>query len=305
MIACQCQGCGAAFDAEPAGGHRLMCGDSTSAADVATLMGDDRASLLFTSPPYGQQRDYTTGGIGDWDVLMQGVFAAAAGAVTEDVQILVNLGLIHRDAEWQPYWQGWVEWMRTQGWRRFGWYVWDQGFGLPGDWNGRLAPSFEFVFHFNRTARQANKIIPCRWAGHVNSEKGGLRAKDGKVGEWTHGGQAIQETRIPDNVLRITRHTARGIEIEHPAVFPVKLPEFLMQVYADDGDVVFEPFGGSGTTLLAGHGEGMRVRAMEIAPVYVDLAVVRFQLFAGTPAILAADGRTFEQVIADRTKEGR
>jgi len=45
------------------------------------------------------------------------------------------------------------------GLRRFAWQVWDQGPGLPGDWNGRLAPSFEFVFHFNRTARQANKII--------------------------------------------------------------------------------------------------------------------------------------------------
>ena len=174
--------------------------------------GDFGAAVVFTSPPYGNQRDYTTGGIGDWDALMRGVCGHLDAAVAPDAQVLVNLGLIHRDGEWQPYWSGWMDWMRTIGWRRFGWYVWDQGPGLPGDWNGRLAPSFEFVFHFNRTARQANKIIPCRWAGHVNSEKGGLRAKDGTVGEWQHAGQGVQETRIPDSVLRITRHKARGIE---------------------------------------------------------------------------------------------
>jgi hypothetical protein len=66
---------------------------------------------------------------------------------------LVNLGLIHREGEWQPYWQGWLGWLRAQGWWRFGLYAWDQGPGLPGDWNGRLAPAFELVFHLNREAR--------------------------------------------------------------------------------------------------------------------------------------------------------
>jgi hypothetical protein len=66
-------------------------------------------------------------------------------------QALVNLGLIHRDGEWPPYWQGWLEWMRAQGLRRFGLYAWDQGPGLPGDWNGRPAQAFELVFHFNRS----------------------------------------------------------------------------------------------------------------------------------------------------------
>ena len=123
------------------GRHRLICGDSTDAKVVAALMEDERARLCFTSPPYGNQRDYTSGGIADWDGLMRGVFGNVPMAA--DGQVLVNLGLIHRDNEFIPYWNAWVEWMRTAGWRRFAWYVWDQGPGMPGDWSGRFAPSFD------------------------------------------------------------------------------------------------------------------------------------------------------------------
>ncbi|MCO6415166.1 ParB N-terminal domain-containing protein [Siccirubricoccus sp. KC 17139] len=283
------------------GEHRLACGDSTNRSTVARVMAADRAALLFTSPPYGNQRDYTTGGVFDWDALMQGVFGHLEGALRRDAQVLVNLGLIHREGEWQPYWQGWLDWMRGQGWRRFGLYAWDQGPGLPGDWNGRLAPAFELVFHFNREARQANKIVPCKWAGTPNKGSG-LRAADGEVKAYTHIGLPVQEMRIPDSVLRITRHKARGIETEHPAVFPVALPEFLMRAYTDEGDVVFEPFGGSGTTILAGQRTGRRVRAIELAPAYVDLAIARWRmLHPDLPVTLAEDGRDHDTVAAART----
>lgn len=286
------------------GAHRLICGDSTDPAVVAALMTGDQASLCFTSPPYGQQRDYTQG-IADWDALMRGVFANLPMA--DDGQVLVNLGLIHRDNEVIPYWDGWLAWMRTQGWRRFGWYVWDQGPGMPGDWAGRLAPSFEFVFHFNRQSRKPHKIVPCKHAGqdsHLRADGSStaMRGKDGEVGGWTHAGQPTQDFRIPDSVIRVMRHKGKiGRDIDHPAVFPVALPEHILLAYSDPGDVVFEPFGGSGTTILAAQKTNRVARAIELAPSYTDVAVKRFQQnHPDIPVTLLATGQTFAKVEAER-----
>jgi DNA modification methylase len=291
------------------GQHRLICGDAADPSVIASLMLGEQAKLCFTSPPYGNQRDYASGGITDWDGLMRGVFGNVPMA--EDAQVLVNLGLIHRDNEVIPYWDGWLGWMRTQGWRRFAWYVWDQGPGMPGDWQGRLAPSFEFVFHFNRQNRKPNKIVPCKHAGqdsHLRADGSStaMRGKDGEVGGWTHAGQPTQDKRIPDSVIRVMRHKGKiGQDIDHPAVFPVALPEFILDAYSDSGDIVFEPFGGSGTTMLAAERTGRRCRAVEIAPEYVDVAVKRFQQnFPDVPVTLLGDGenvgQTFEAVAAER-----
>jgi DNA modification methylase len=285
--------------------HRLICGDASDPVVIATLMQDEQASLCFTSPPYGNQRDYTSGGIADWDGLMRSVFAQVPMA--PDGQVLANLGLIHRDNEFIPYWDTWLAWMRSQGWRRFAWYVWDQGPGMPGDWQGRLAPSFEFIFHFNRQARKPNKTVPCKFAGgtgHLRADGSStaLRSNEGDVNVWSHKGVPTQDHRIPDSVIRVMRHKGKiGQGIDHPAVFPVTLPVEVIEAYTQEGEIVFDPFGGSGTTLMAAQRAGRIGRAVEIAPEYVDVALIRFQQnFPGVPVTLTATGEPFEVVAAQR-----
>ena len=287
------------------GPHRLICGDASDPAVIATLMQGDAARLCFTSPPYGNQRDYTSGGIADWDGLMRGVFPSLPMA--SDAQVLVNLGLIHRDNEVIPYWDAWLLWMRTQGWRRFAWYVWDQGPGMPGDWAGRLAPSFEFIFHFNRQSRKPNKSVPCKHAGqesHLRADGSStaMRSKDGEVGGWAHKGQPTQDNKIADSVIRVMRHKGKiGQDIDHPAVFPVALAAFVIEAYSNPSDIVFEPFGGSGTTVLAAQRTARQCRAVEIAAQYVDVAVLRFQQnFPDVPVTLVATGQSFSEVAAQR-----
>jgi len=288
------------------GPHRLICGDAADPAVVAALMRGETAHLCITSPPYARQRDYASG-ISDWDALMRGVFAAADDALRDDAQLLVNLGLVHDDNEVQPYWDDWTAWMRAQGWRRFGWYVWDQGPGLPGDWRGRLAPSFEFVFHFNRSNRKANKTVPCKFAGqdiHLRADGSStaLRGRDGGALAWSHEHQPTQAMRIPDSVIRVMRHKGKlGRGIDHPAVFPVALPAFVIEAYSDAGEVVYEPFGGSGSTLIACERTGRVCRAVEIAAEYVDVAIERArQQLPGVPITLEATGQCFDAVAAER-----
>jgi DNA modification methylase len=190
--------------------------------------------------------------------------------------------------------------MRSAGWRRFGWYVWDQGPGLPGDWNGRLAPSHEFIFHFNRVAERARKTKDSMMAGLAVGGRG-LRAKDGTISRKTNEGGVYQTTKIPDSVIRVMRHKGGlGDAGSHPAPFPVDLVTELLTAFSDIGDVVFEPFCGSGTSILAAEKNGRGCLAMELSPAYCDVAIKRWSKFTGRAAVLADDGRTFDEVSAAR-----
>jgi DNA modification methylase len=223
--------------------------------------------------------------------------------VTHDAQVLVNLGLVHRDGEWLPYWDGWTDWMRTIGWRRFGWYVWDQGFGLPGDWNGRLAPSHEWVFHFNRMAERARKTVAKNLENVRvrNPKQAILRSATGEKKSTSNPEACAQPNKIPDSVIRIMRQQGGiGDGLDHPAVFPVDLPGEFINAFSDPDDLVYEPFCGSGTQLIAAQKNGRSCFGMEIAPQYVDVAIRRWQAFSGQTATLHGTGRTFADMEAER-----
>jgi len=281
------------------GRHRLICGDSTSAMDVAKLMAGQSADLCFTSPPYAQQRQYKAE-ISDWDGLMSGAFGGLP--VKHGAQVLVNLGLIHNSGRVDCYWDKWLTFMESADWPLFGWYVWDKGFGLPGNWNGRLAPSHEFIFHFSHGGNKpANKWVDKKPESIGKIKRGtGIRRADGTMSGISSPEAGKQPTKIMDSVIRITPHMGRQNVVSHPAIFPVALCDAIYKSYAKAGDWVFEPFSGSGTSIIACEQFGANCAAIELAPAYVDVAVLRWQDFTGHAAVLDGTTRTFAEIAKER-----
>ena len=87
-------------------------------------------------------------------------------------------------------------------------------------------------------------------------------------------------------------------DVSHPAMFPVALCENIYKSYAKAGDWMFEPFNGSGTSLIACEKLGMSCAAMELAPEYTDIAVSRWQQYTGKEAVLESTGETFNSKIS-------
>ncbi|WP_297475536.1 DNA methyltransferase, partial [Ferrovum sp.] len=83
----------------------------------------------------------------------------------------------------------------------------------------------------------------------------------------------------------------------HPTMKPVELVERAIRNSSKTRDLVLDPFGGSGSTLIACEKTGREARLMELDPKYVDVIVKRWQEFTGKQAVLEADGRTFDEVM--------
>jgi DNA modification methylase len=90
----------------------------------------------------------------------------------------------------------------------------------------------------------------------------------------------------------------------HPTVKPVALVADAIKDCSRRNGLVLDPFAGSGTVLLAAERTGRRARALEIDPNYVDVAVRRWQSYTGKFAVLASNGRTFEEVGDERGTDG-
>ena len=89
--------------------------------------------------------------------------------------------------------------------------------------------------------------------------------------------------------------------VGHSTQKPVECMKRPIENNSKPGDCVYEPFSGSGTTIIAGEMTGRRVLAVELNPIYVDVAVKRWEALTGKTAKLQSDGRTFKDIHDERT----
>ena len=216
-------------------------------------------------------------------------------------------------------------------------FCWERG-GVPKSVTQRFKNQFEPVYQFARgywkmrpeAVRHESDNVPrpggpgvgqTSWAGAQGTTDGvsnsfgaakkrrnGTNASDFAAqfqgqnvapGEYIGPGLAYPGNRLP---TFSRSHEATG----HTAAFPVGLPAFFCRAYSDEGDLIFDPFSGSGSTIVAAEHTGRVGAGCEISPAYCDITVTRYRnQFSGQDVTLAGDGRTYEQVAASRLNERR
>lgn len=247
-------------------GHRLLCGDATRAGDVGRLLGAVRPHLMITDPPYGVAYDPA------WRNAVGAAKTKRTGKVLND----------HR-ADWR------------EAWALF-----------PGDvayvWHGALhattvAESLVVTGFAIRSQIiwAKERLVLSRGDYHWQHEPCWYAVREKATGHWT--GDRKQTT-----VWNIASREQDAATI-HGTQKPVECMRRPMVNNSSPGQAVYEPFSGSGTSIIAAETCGRQCFAMELDPAYVDVAVLRWQAFSGSTAILDGDGRTFAEVVADRATE--
>ena len=241
------------------GVHRVMCGDSCSATDISKLVGGGRVNLYLTDPPYNVAYEGKTK-----DALTIENDSMEDGAFR---QFLVD-AFSMADTVLEP---GGV------------FYIWhsdSEGYNFRGacrdvGWKVRECLIWnKNAFVLGRQDYQW-KHEPCLYGW-----------KDGASHEW-------YSDRSQTTVIDCDRPMRNG---EHPTMKPVELFRYLMENSSKKGDVVFDSFGGSGTTLVAAEETGRVAYLMELDPVYVDVIIKRWQEMTGLEAV-RDDGKTYNSLI--------
>jgi DNA modification methylase len=246
------------------GTHRLLCGDATVANDVERLLGGAVPHLMVTDPPYGV----------DYDPAWRNEAGVSATART---------GRVANDdrADWR---EAWVLFPGDVA------YVWHAGVHAR-----TVAESLEAAGLAIRSQIiwAKPRFVLGRGDYHWQHEPCFYAVRKGATGHW-------QGARDQSTLWTIG---ATGDEDEatvHGTQKPVECMRRPIVNNSAKGEAVYEPFAGSGTTIIAAETVGRRCRAMEIDPRYCDVTVDRWQKFTGRTAMLEGDGLPFDQAEAAR-----
>jgi hypothetical protein len=268
------------------GRHRLLCGDAREPDDFEVLLGDERVHVVFTDPPYGCRINGHVSGLGK---VRHREFAMASGEMTECEfteflrTCLGNIADRCRD--------GAIAFVCM-------------------DWRGMRA-----LLAAGGSAFTELKQL-CVW----NKTNGGMgafyRSKHELVFVFKHGTAPHTNTfglgdtgRYRTNVWDYPGISSLGSgraeeHARHPTPKPVALVADALRDCSRRGEIVLDPFGGAGSTLIAAETCGRSARLIEYDEAYCDTIILRYQQFTGRKAVLVGDGRAYEDVAEERLGEG-
>jgi len=250
------------------GKHRLACGDCTDKATVERLMQGERAELCFTSPPYADQRAYQ----GDSDLSPEHLSLFISSSVDAIDLYAINLGIKREGGAIVEYWDSYIQTAKGAGLLLLSWNVWSRhGFGGSiGNMTAMFPIEHEWILVFGQKATDINRTVKNKSAG--KSFQGTTRDFDGDMGDPRF--SAVNEFGKLGSVF--VSDVERG-EKDHPAMFPIELPSEYIKACTNTNHIVYEPFAGSGTTLIACEQLNRQCRAVEISPAYCAVILQRYK----------------------------
>ena len=277
------------------GDHRVLCGDSRNADDVARVMDGKQINVAFTSPPYAVQRAYDTNSgfepisPDDYVAWFEPVAANVAGHLAPDGSWFVNIKPTADGLDTQTYVLDLVlAHAREWGWHWATEFCWERNCP-PKRVVSRFKNQFEPIYQFARGAwkirpeavRHQSDNVPVAH-GPDSGISTDWTATQGNPGADIFAGRRVEGLAYPGNRLPTfaATHQATG----HPAAFPVGLPEWFIRAYTDIGDTIYDPFTGSGSTLVAAHNQHRAGHGIELSPAYVDVTIARLEQATGLKA---------------------
>jgi DNA modification methylase len=246
------------------GTHRLVCGDCTDAATVSATLAGIVPHLMVTDPPYGVSYDprwRARSGLSDGSKL-------ARGEVLNDNR-----------ADWREAWllfPGDVA------------YVWHSALHAS-----TVATSLEAADFTIRSQIiwDKTRLVISRGDYHWRHEPAWYAVRKGKTGHWSGDRKQTTIWEIP----HAKSETGHGTEK------PVACMQRPIENNSSTGQAIYDPFCGSGTTIIAAEITGRVCHAIELSPTYVDVAIKRWQAFTAQMATLQATQETFAGLSAKRT----
>jgi len=261
--------------------NRIVLGDSRK---VLQRLPDACVDLVVTSPPYADQRMQSYGGVRpdhyvEW---FMPIAQELHRVLKNDGSFILNIKERAVDGERHTYVLELILAMRKIGWRWTEEYIWSKQNSFPGKWPNRFRDAWERCLHFTKQAdfvmHQEAVMVPVgdwhreRFKSPSKADSKRPASKVGntlsrRVANWSD-----RSLAFPTNVLSLpTECRNRG----HAAAFPTSLPSWFIKLLTLPGEIVMDPFVGSGTTAVAAKELDRRYVGVELSPIYAAAAAKR------------------------------